>query len=514
MNEHALLEPAADPRQGDLSSFLSTYRRTLRRLFGNPEAAHQLATIRGLAPALVREVWECRPLTAAIPSQYGGRGDQLHEFMGVLAASSYESLPLSLVMGINGGLFLQPLTKYGAESIKEPIFRRFIEERNMGGLMITEPDYGSEALSMQTYYVEHADHYHIRGVKHWAGLTGRADYWIVAARRREANGRLGRDIDFFVCDDHEPEQKIQVEALYRNLGLSMIPYGRNRVDVRVPKDHRLIPESSGIRMMLDTLYRSRSQFPGMALGFLKRAFDEALAHCRERSVGGRSLVNYDQVQDRLARLQAAFTACSAMCAYSSEHAGVEESLWKDGIPANAIKSVVTDLMHDAAQSLLQLTGAKGYRLDHIAGRGTIDTRPFQIFEGSNDILYHQVSEAVLKSMRRVRQTNLYQYLHSYSLTERASDYFKELLNFDVDPQMPQRKLVELGQLLGRVISIELTIELGERGFRSDMIANCLTVLRQDVERILATYRSPRLPSFVEDYMIGSSWLNYLRPQRT
>ena len=78
-----------------------------------------------------------------------------------------------------------------------------------------------------------------------------------------------------------------------------------------------------------------------------------------------------------------------MCANSSEKAGIENDLSSEGLEANAVKSVVTDLMQEAAQSVVQLVGAKAYKLDHIAGRGTADSRPFQIFEGSNDILYAQ-----------------------------------------------------------------------------------------------------------------------------
>ncbi len=81
-----------------------------------------------------------------------------------------------------------------------------------------------------------------------------------------------------------------------------------------------------------------------------------------------------------------------MCANSSEKAGLDDDLVPHGMEANAVKSVVTDLMQDAAQSLLQLVGAKAYKINHIAGRGTADSRPFQIFEGSNDILYAQISE--------------------------------------------------------------------------------------------------------------------------
>jgi hypothetical protein len=252
------------------------------------------------------------------------------------------------------------------------------------------------------------------------------------------------------------------------------------------------------------------QFPGMGMGFLKRMLDEALTHCKERLVGNLPLFDYDQVQQRIARLQASFTICSAMCTYSSEHADVTNDLSKNGLEANAIKTVVTDLMQSASQSLLQLTGAKGYRLDHIAGRSTVDSRPFQIFEGSNDILYQQISEAVLKLMRRTKQDNLFEFLKGYKITARAADYFKEVLNFEVDLKLPQRKLVELGRVLGRIISMELVIDLGDRGFRNDLITHALTILRQDIESLLQTYRSANTAVAVDAYEEESFWLNFVR----
>jgi alkylation response protein AidB-like acyl-CoA dehydrogenase len=57
-----------------------------------------------------------------------------------------------------------------------------------------------------------------------------------------------------------------------------------------------------------------------------------------------------------------------------------------GFEANIIKTVSSDLMQESAQTLVQLVGAAANKLNHIAGRAIVDSRPFQIFEGSNDIL--------------------------------------------------------------------------------------------------------------------------------
>lgn len=262
-------------------------------------------------------------------------------------------------------------------------------------------------------------------------------------------------------------------------------------------------------MMLDILHRSRLQFPGMSTGHLKRMLDEALEHCKTRLVGGKSLFNYDQVKERLSQLQSYFTVSSAMSYFTSSNIPLGKNTSRMDVAANSIKSVVTDYMHDASQSLLQLVGAKGYRLDHIAGRAIVDSRPFQIFEGSNDILYQQISESILKMMRKTKETNLYNFLKNYSLTENAADHFKDLLNFEIDYKLPQRKLVQLGRALSRIVSLEMTLKLGETGFNSDLISNSLKVLRSEVHSLISTYSNNEKPKILDDYSDNSGWFKFV-----
>lgn len=491
----------------DLESFLSNYRDKLHELFHIRNDENELTSSRGLPPYVLRQILECDPLSAFIPSEYGGRGCKTHEALSMLETTSYQSLPLSLMMGINGALFLQPLANYGNEEAKKEIFGRFIKEKNMGGLMITEPDYGSDALRMQTGYESDNEHYHIKGLKHWAGLTGWADYWLITARETDNEGNLGRDVGFFVHDSRQGG--IEVEEYYNNLGLYMLPYGKNHIDIKVHESKRLEPKSTGLKMMLDILHRSRLQFPGMSTGYLNRILDEALTHCKERFVGGVSLFNYDQVKERLAKLQSYFTVSSAMCLYTSENIPLEQDTSKMDLAANSIKSVVTDYMHSAAQSFLQLVGAKGYRIDHLAGRALVDSRPFQIFEGSNDILYQQISESTIKMMRRMKITNMHDFLSKYKLTEHAADYFKDSLNFDVDYQLPQRKLVKLGEAIGRIVAMNMTIKMGESGFNSDMISSSIKIIQSEVESIIAGLKSNQTAMVLEENRENSSWVNYL-----
>jgi alkylation response protein AidB-like acyl-CoA dehydrogenase len=449
-------------------------------------------------------------LSTFIPEEYNGRGSITSEALAMLETSSYQSLPLSLMMGINGALFLQPIANYASEEAKASIFQDFLQKKNMGGLMITEPDYGSDALRMQTGfdYSESDQSYHIEGLKHWAGLTGWADYWLITARGYNEKGELGRDVGFFIHDSSKGG--IDVEEYYKNLGLYMLPYGRNRIDIDVPESYRLQPERTGVTMMLDILHRSRLQFPGMSTGHLKRMMDEALLHCKNRLVGGINLFKYDQVKERLSKLQSYFTVSSAMSYFTSTNVPLDQNTSRMDVAANSIKSVVTDYMHEASQSLMQLVGAKGYRLDHIAGRSLVDSRPFQIFEGSNDILYQQISESILKLMRKSKETNLYNFLKDYSLTQNSSEYFKDLLDFEVNYKMAQRKLVQLGRAIGRMVSMEMTIRLGESGYNSEMISNSIKNIRAEIESLFATYSFAESASVLDEYGEDSNWLKFVK----
>ena len=493
-----------------LAVFIKELKEKMHHVFHVRANIDQMAVKRGMPPFVMREIMDLNPLSVGIPEVFGGRGCKMEEGIALLATASYESLALSLTFGINNALFLQPVAKYAQDDAKRTVFDRFLNHQNMGGLMITEPGFGSDALNMQSSFTKQNGNYHVTGTKHWAGLTGWAEYWLLTARERSTSGDLKRDIDFFICDVNSADQQIEVEEFYENLGLFQIPYGLNKLDVSIPEFQRLIPETTGVKMMLDLLHRSRMQFPGMAMGFIHRLLDESIAHTNKREIGGKSLFTFDQVQQRLSKLQASYTICSAMCANSAIVAGIENDLSLIGFEANSVKSVVTDLMQEAAQSATQLVGAQAYKLNHIAGRGITDSRPFQIFEGSNDILYAQISESLVKMMKKNRETNLFEFLRSYYLTTKTASRLKQMLNFELNINLSQRKMVELGQVLGRLVAFEMVINLGDKGYRKDLIDNSLFMLNQEITALMSSFNYKNETMVVEGYQENSSWLNFVR----
>ncbi len=499
--------PACDVSGIPYSEFLNHFKTSISQLF-TKQCINQLSLSRGLPPHIWKEIMNLKPLSVAIPKEFGGRGVKVKECLGILSAASYESLPLSLTFGINIALFLEPLAKYGNQIMKGDIFRHFIEYGAMGGLMITEPDYGSDALNMKTQNELQGEYYHIKGTKHWQGLTGMADYWLVTSRNINQEGALARDVDFFIANTHQCDQNIEVVEYYDNPGLYMIPYGLNKIDIKVPSQNKLIPESTGLKMMLDILHRSRLQFPGMGMGFLKRMMEEATKHCKERTVGTGNLFSLDQVQYQLSKMQSFFTLCSAMCAKSCKISGIDHDVSGSGIHANSMKALVTDMMQEAAQLYVQLSGAKGYRMSHIGGRGIMDSRPFQIFEGSNEMLYTQIAEGVIKDMKKKKTEHLAQYLSINELTKNAAEIYGKNLDFTINSPLSQRKMIDLGKIIARVITVNDVLELNNSGFSQELTDNCIQMVRQEIMNLLASIQNHENISALEETNHKSDWMAF------
>jgi hypothetical protein len=260
----------------------------------------------------------------------------------------------------------------------------------------------------------------------------------------------------------------------------MLPYGRNQVDADLDQSRRLDPDASGLRMMQDFFHRSRLQFPGMAAGYLRRIRDEAYKYCSERVVGGKKLTDYEHVRRQLRNLQAAHTISVAMCAYTAENLDLNEDVSGELLAANSIKAYVTDLMQESADTYLQLAGANGYRNDHLAGQSYVDSRPFQIFEGPNDVLYDQVGKYVLNQMKKESLENFATFVHNSSKFPDVNGDIEPYVSISTDEDLVQSQRVILGQLVAHLFSLDMVQSLSESNYSTDNVRQTESFLRSGI----------------------------------
>jgi alkylation response protein AidB-like acyl-CoA dehydrogenase len=334
------------------------------------------------------------PLHYFIPKKLGGRFESTKCFLEVIETTSYYSLPLGLTLGITGSLFLVPMAKHAKPEVRDPLMKTFLTTPALGGIMITEPSGGTDIFGLTTQY-EQKDHtLSLSGSKCWGGLTGLGGHWLVAARAKRGT-KLTKKVNLVYVPLDSPG--VEVETHFDALGLNPIPYGRTKYDhVEVPDTHILASEGmSGLRLLYDTLFRSRLGMPAIASGHCKRMADVAFDRVNERQVFGQRLIDYDQVQFRLESLHGMYALNHALWHFTGDWMDSHSDISSDYTLVNAAKLVCSETIQTASDSALQLFASAGFKKNHIVGRGYVDSRPFKIFEGSNDVLDENLYDTIV-----------------------------------------------------------------------------------------------------------------------
>jgi hypothetical protein len=75
--------------------------------------------------------------------------------------------------------------------------------------------------------------------------------------------------------------------------------------------------------------------------------------------------------------------------------------------------------------------------------------------------------------------------------------------------MPQRKLVEMGKIIGRVISLNQVLDVAGKGFRKDLAEGSITMLQQEISNLISNFSFKNNTRVVDEYEENSSWLNFV-----
>jgi len=415
-----------------------------------------------------------------IRPECGGVYDRYSSCLTLVSTAAYHSLELSLLLGITSSLFVLPVGRYASPAVRQRVLADFQGRRLLAGMMMTEPDFGTNIMGIETRFRAEGSGYRLQGAKHWAGLSGTAEYWLVSARKERENGALGRDLDFFIVRSDQPG--FDFERSYPAAGLTSISYGLTRFDVAVLEENKLCGPSTNIRVVYDILNRSRISISAIASGASRRLLDEAVAWASKRVVFGKPLLAYEQVQHRLATIQAVSTICSSTCAFAGSLLDAYEPLdpFIEMLTSNVVKVTTSDLLQFSAQSVVQLFGGQGFRKDHYVGKAFVDSRPFQIFEGSNDVLYEAIAAQLIGEARKLGLSTLGESLARHPdlpMPSLPDDSYRELSMQLNDSQVDRI-------LFGKIISRYAVLGIVQRAVTnvsSELLQSAVTFLRAECE---------------------------------
>ncbi|NWG23961.1 MAG: acyl-CoA dehydrogenase family protein, partial [Pseudorhodoplanes sp.] len=236
----------------------------------------------------VKLLAEGRFLTAVVPGAFGGLHNNLDVRTLCLAREilAYHDGLADFAFAMQG-LGSGSITLYGSPEVKLRYLPRVRDGQAIAAFALSEPEAGSDVAAMATTAVpDGPGHFRINGVKTWISNGGIADYYVVFARTGEAPGARG--LSAFVVDADtlglSVTERIEVIAPHPLATLSF-------EDVRVPVDNRLGQGGEGFKVAMATLDIFRSTVGAAALGFARRALDEALGHVAQRRIYGATLAD-------------------------------------------------------------------------------------------------------------------------------------------------------------------------------------------------------------------------------
>ena len=159
--------------------------------------------------------------------------------------------------------------------------------KRIAAFALSEPQAGSDVAAMQCAARLEGDAYVLDGEKTWISNGGIADFYVVFARTGEAPGARG--ISAFIVDADNPG----LEIAERIAVIAPHPLARLRFkQCRVPVAQRLGEAGQGFKVAMATLDVFRTSVAAAALGFARRAFDEALRHATKRQMFGQTLADF------------------------------------------------------------------------------------------------------------------------------------------------------------------------------------------------------------------------------
>jgi glutaryl-CoA dehydrogenase len=282
---------------------------------------------------------------------------------------------LATFVGVHSGLAMKAIAMLGSEEQKERWLPQMATLDKLGAFALTEPDHGSDSVSLETSADRDGDSYLLRGRKKWIGNGTIADVVVVWARDVEDGQVKG-----FLVEKGSPGYDARVmvgKGSLRAVWQAEITLD----DVRVPTESKL-PGANSFHDTASVLVTTRAGCAWMALGHAVAGYDAALTYAKRRIQFGKPLVSFQLVQDRLVRMLAKVTAMQLYCrrlADLSLAGRMEPTL------AGLAKSHNTSTAREVLAEARDLLGGNGILLDFHVIRHMADVEAVHTFEGTQTV---------------------------------------------------------------------------------------------------------------------------------
>ncbi|MFJ2368924.1 acyl-CoA dehydrogenase family protein [Microbacterium sp. NPDC087665] len=287
---------------------------------------------------------------------------------------------LGTILAVQGGLALRTLALFGSAAQQEKWLAPLADASVLGSFALTEPDHGSDSVSLETVARRDGDSWVIRGAKKWIGNGASGGITFVWAR-----------VDDETADEHGAVRCFLVEqdaagytgtVITGKASLRAIHQAHIRFDdVRVPLD-AVLPGTKSFKDASVVLYATRSGVAWSALGHATACYEAALAYATQRVQFGKPLAKFQMVQERLTHMLEDLTAMQLYC---RRMADLEMAGQLRPTQASLAKFHNTRAARRIASTARDLLGGNGILLENGVMQHLADIEAIHTYEGTESV---------------------------------------------------------------------------------------------------------------------------------
>jgi len=334
-----------------------------------------------------------------IPDAFGGVAFDAATYLTVLEELAWGDAALALSVAIHCGPVSSMLLARGTDAQKQAWLPALASGKCLGAFALSEPDYGSDAASIQTLAERRSGGWVLNGVKRWVTNGARAGLVIVLART--GPGAVGA----FLIDPSSPGYG--VGAREKTLGLKASETVRVELHDLAVGDDSLLgdDERAGLRHAMEALDVGRAGIAAQAVGIGRAAMEHAVAYALERRQFGQRLADFGATRAKMAEMHRRLEAARALAMRAAEAVdgagnGVPRT-GPEGLTARAAvaKLVASEAATWVADEAVQIFGGYGYMREYPVEKLLRDAKGTEIYEGTNEIMRHVIAREILRAAR-------------------------------------------------------------------------------------------------------------------
>jgi isovaleryl-CoA dehydrogenase len=323
-------------------------------------------------------------LGMTVSEEYGGSDMGYLAHMIAMEEISRASASVGLSYGAHSNLCVNQIRRNGNEAQKRKYLPKLVSGDHIGALAMSEPNAGSDVVSMKMRADKKGDHYVLNGTKMWITNGPDCDTLVVYAKTDLEAGSRG--MTAFIVE--KGMAGFSVAQKLDKLGMRGSHTGELVFDnVEVPVENILGTLNGGVKVLMSGLDYERAVLAGGPLGIMMACMDSVVPYIHDRKQFGQAIGEFQLIQGKVADMYTTLQACRAYV-YA-----VGQQL--DAIGAEHVRQVRKDcagvILYTAekatwmAGEAIQILGGNGYINEYPVGRLWRDAKLYEIGAGTSEI---------------------------------------------------------------------------------------------------------------------------------